>query len=144
MNAITHDAVFSFFPRLTYANEALVVSRVTEGGMNVDELKVGGGVQLYSNNAHWTRDCGLYCPMKRRKTFDDLGVARYRWSPLENDLNEYNEWGNKIFDEPVRSLATEWDLMYSAMETWRILDRCVNPHCDNAKKYLRRMQYVKV
>ncbi|KAJ2913797.1 hypothetical protein MD484_g6604, partial [Candolleomyces efflorescens] len=130
MNAITYDAIFSFFPRLTYANEALVMSRVTDAGTSHDQLRAGGGVRLYTDNAHWTKPCGPYCPMKRRKTFDDPGVARYRWSPLQNDLNEYNEWGRKILNEPSRMWSTDRDMMYTAMEKWRVLDSpmCTKPH----------------
>lgn len=144
MNAITHDAVFSLYPRLTYANEALVVGRITSAGVGIGELRVGGGVKIYRNNSHWTKPCGLYCPMRRRKTYDDEGVARYRWCASQDDLNVYNKWGNATTDEPARGVVTEWDLMYSSMETWQVFDKCQNPHCEHAVKYDRRSQYVKV
>ncbi|KAJ2920008.1 hypothetical protein MD484_g402, partial [Candolleomyces efflorescens] len=75
MNAITFDAVYSLYPRLTYANEGLILGRITQENVEVDRLRAGGGVKLFRVNEHWTKPCGWYCPMRIRKTYDDPGTG---------------------------------------------------------------------
>lgn len=142
MNAITHDTIYSLFPRLTYANEGLVVERDEPTDIEEARKHAGGGVELYRDNSHWTRPCGHYCPMMNKKTYDDDGVARYRWSPWQDDLTVVNDFGNAVHDGPGRSAVVERDLMYSDLYSWRVLDRCTNSLCDHAQKSSRRGMFL--
>lgn len=137
MNAITPFQVVSFYPRLTYANESMEVDRVVEPRER--QLSVA----LTASNAHWTKPCGYYCPMRWRKTFGDPGVATYSWSPYprqpKSDWNNHStlvtvgKWGDKLipgWNTAPPPIPTE-DLRLQQPLRWRISSTCSNPHCAN-------------
>lgn len=151
MNAITNSSVVSFYPRLAYANESLVVD-----GYDVPEPNPYS-FTISPSNSGWTKPCGLYCPMLRRITFGDQGVATYPWShrPKEsrpttawgapswssssasnNPLVNVRNWGERYSratrgwrrePSPVRTT----DLRLQEPLRWRMSTTCSNPHCSH-------------
>ncbi|RXW13432.1 hypothetical protein EST38_g12421 [Candolleomyces aberdarensis] len=136
MNAITSTLVVSFYPRLTFANEALQIEQVA-----VDDPLATAGVATFDSNSHWERPCGSYCPTKKRKPFDDDGAAIYCWRKdviFEGDAElEWDDgstlWGNQV--------ATHFT--YSDTLSWQVSNYCDNSSgCSYRDKLESRSQYL--
>lgn len=152
MNAITAHNVFSFYPRLTYANESLIF----EGQEAIEPLPYS--FVLTEINSKWTKACGVYCPMVPRTTYGDPGCAVYPWSysasqghnskwVADTSLVKVGEWGRKYtaatlgWGREPTVVKTE-DLRLQELFRWRISSRCYNAHCPNAMLREQRQQYL--
>jgi hypothetical protein len=96
---------------MTFVGEGMVLGRgkYEPGPMERDS---GADVELFYTNKNWTRSCGIYCPMVRRKSYEDAGVACY--------------WGQRIpipFEVPIA------DLTYQELYQWTIGHKCWNEKC---------------
>ncbi|KAJ2919809.1 hypothetical protein MD484_g571, partial [Candolleomyces efflorescens] len=130
MNAISGDTVYSFYPRTTLQGEGLeVMGRLAKepGGR-----QTGKDVVLSTRNDHWTRSCGVYCPMMHRKTYQDQGVARYRWSYLTDGVRA---------PAPSRPESLD-DLFNRDPIEWQVNPVCHNPKCSGMALYDFRRSYL--
>lgn len=165
MNAITARSVVSFYPRLVFANESLIF----QGHSPIEPHPYT--FTLTSTNSAWTKPCGPYCPMLRRITYGDPGVATYTWSPRLADarlewsgqnawsgsewpapsvwssttpLVRMGEWGKRYVEGWGTTAAPErpTDLRLQELLQWRISNRCNNPHCSNRNQSGERSRYL--
>ncbi|KAJ3514166.1 hypothetical protein NMY22_g14830 [Coprinellus aureogranulatus] len=139
MNAITADTVISFYPRLTFKSEGLVLQ-----GKDVDVLQDAcGRATLTGSNAHWTRKCGIYCPEIWRKSCGDGGIAQYPWSQRLRCLEPQPlfpvPWGERLVRLPGDS-----DPLLDELVFWKFLDECRAPDCPNRMKHDARSQYLRM
>lgn len=78
MTILTATQLISLFPRLLIHNEALIVDTPLDVSPTVEKQE-SQGLRLVGSNSHWTSPCGVYCPMRWRKTYGDPGFARLTW-----------------------------------------------------------------
>jgi hypothetical protein len=97
----------------------------------------GNDVVLTTHNNHWTRSCGMYCPMTHRKTYKDLGVARYRWSFLPDDAQ------TPMLASNGNSASLD-DLFNRELVQWQVAPVCHNLKCPGMALYEFRHSYLNV
>jgi hypothetical protein len=131
-HGLSSDVVFSFYPRLAFANEGLRLEKWSQQ----DVVFHGENVQINDTNSHWKNACGPYCPIRRRKTYDDDGYAAYIWNVSPTQVNR----GGGVFDPMIDEKRNE--LTYSARMGWTVLSRCSNTACAQGKAYDSRREYV--
>ena len=128
MVAISHDTIVSYHPRLVYKREGLLRTRRLKAGDDEMTIHTEEGFTLRSNNGHWEHPCGPYCPEIWRSSYDDDGVCKISWSLGSGG------------DDRVEGGTT--DFTYGDILSWRISNRCLNNHCDNARLHDLRKEYV--
>lgn len=131
MVAITATSVISLYPWLSVKGECLVVD-----GQNIDRLQREETDQLdtqtHTNNAHWTKSCGVYCPERIRKIVDDKGISDYAWSPNR---------ARSISSDSLSSSPRGKKTGVLGNLVWTI-GRCRNPHCPVAALHDARKEIL--
>lgn len=128
MVAISHNMIVCPYPRLVYKREGLLRTRGLKAGDDQMTLYTEDGFTLHSTNAHWKHPCGPYCPEIWRSSYGADGVCKIKWS-----LGSGHEEG--VEGDPIHPADEELLL-------WRISNRCLNDHCDNARLHDLRKEYV--
>lgn len=143
MNAISSTHIISFYPDLTASKAALAVEGVEDTTL-LDIYRLPPSFTTSTSNAHWKKPCGHVCPAIWRKSKDDAGVARYRWSHrpvvsfrLADWLPREGKWSDILSPHPQ-------DMTFTRTLKWRIMSRCWNPRCEHTLKYEARSKYVVV
>ncbi|KAJ3531224.1 hypothetical protein NMY22_g8245 [Coprinellus aureogranulatus] len=109
MVAISHDTIVSYYPRLTFANEGLLVN----SGVRADDAATMSitldeeDVEIHLSNYHWTKPCGPYCPELWRCNYDDEGALKVHWDGLKrNKADPKSRKGKEKNDNPNLGVAT--------------------------------------
>jgi hypothetical protein len=127
MNAISPDAVYSFYPRLVQENISVRSDLYSdwEEPTRSDDVyppwtnnqHSQNTVRLFTSTKNMDQDCGVCCPALNRKTTGDGGVSIAAWRKTA----------------PVaRAFHSDNDLWISGkVVLWRVTEHCHNPHCAN-------------
>ncbi|KAF6752797.1 hypothetical protein DFP72DRAFT_849572 [Ephemerocybe angulata] len=135
MNALTSTTIGSYYPRLMFRNESLCLE-----GFDLSKLPPTirpPTFALFPDNSHWTNACGVYCPATWRKTYNDRGLARYRWSVRSQTAGPAPLWGMPPDVDPRHEQLWKGELL-----SWKMRRRCANPHCPNMVLYDSRQQFL--
>ncbi|KAF6749400.1 hypothetical protein DFP72DRAFT_852547 [Ephemerocybe angulata] len=129
MNILTGMSIVSLYPKLVSTNECLSVPRV---GVADAKRTSSPLVTRYTDNAHWTRPCGSYCPATIRKTVGDRGSFRYMWCQRERREMEIWALGNRFPHVTISDRHT-FDpdcALRRGVLAWSLHDCCRNPFCE--------------
>ena len=66
---------------------------------------------------YFTKECGIFCPVRERKSIGDPGVASFQWNPRYTMSISQNDTTDSLLAESVIS--------------WRFSNRCGNIRCVN-------------
>ena len=138
MNYISFHSILSYYPRLIFRKEALFIGPGINPQTRPLMFTTDEGLNVFSDNRHWRKPCGIYCPTAWRQTFDDDGVMRVDWFPGTKPASMQIQGG-------VGGDADEEEygaLVYSGGLTWRVSDCCINPVCEQGRRYQELSQFV--
>lgn len=88
MVAISQDTIASYYPRLTWRNEGIFVNRGVQEQSDQALITTPEGIELRSDNSHWTKPCGAYCPAVWRHSYDDDGLLKASWICPQEEVEE--------------------------------------------------------
>ncbi|KAJ3520267.1 hypothetical protein NMY22_g12830 [Coprinellus aureogranulatus] len=131
MNAVTPDHVVSFYPGATYARSSILRGGVQRSDLQADDPVLTMGLEVVADNGDWKRECSHWCPMARRKTYGDEGVATYRWYD-DLDTSDTLSWGRT---EPL-------DISCAKPLAWQLSRKCMNTKCNDGALRQFRAKYV--